>query len=410
MKTVLAISDSVQGTIYDLIRCTATIKEYGLDPLAVVPRISLNDGTSEENDVSEMLDYAFSECEFASLGIGFITEPEVILNVADKLEQSKSAPVICAPSLISDEGEVMVGEEVFSAICDRLLRFTDFLIINTIEAEAFCGFECLVKTDFLRAAKKIYNVYGCGVFIRGNERTDGMNVLFDGSKPTWVDYVAVEPGYEDKYSLLAAVASEFAKGNPASLAMPLALELTNGTKAKKEQKAKADAAAKAAKEAEAAALKAKEEAEEAARKALEEAEAAAKAEAAAEEIKKANENSNTEIGRTPVPKFTFGTKTVRVEEEPEEADEDEKPVATSLVTPGKSLRDIARVISPAVVSEEAKPAVTSNIEKPEEPKGEVTSLANSRFLFDSKVNDSITSLQSLKDRLNNLNKLADSGK
>ena len=411
MKTVLTISDSVQGTIYDLIRCTSTIKEYGLDPLAVVPRISRNDGTSDENDVSEMLDYAFSECEFASLSVGFITEPEVILYVADKLEQSKNAPVICAPSLISDEGEVMVGGEVFSAICDRLLRFTDLLIINTIEAEAFCGFECPVKTDFFRAAKKIYNSYGCSVFIRGNERTDGMNVLFDGTKPVWVDYVAVEPGYEDKFSLLASVACEFANGNPASLAMPLALELTNGTKAKKDQKAKAEAAAKAAREAEAAALKAKEEAEEAARKAMEEAEAAAKAEAAAEEARKSLENSNnTVVGRTPVPKFSFGAKTVRVEEEPEEEDEDEKPVATSLVTPGKSLRDIARVIQPTVVSEEAKPAVTSNIEKPEEPKGEVTALANSRFLFDSKVNDSITSLQSLKDRLNNINKIADSGK
>ena len=61
MKTVLTISDSIEGTIYDLLRCTSTIRDMGLDPLSVVPRISYKDGTSETNDVSEMLDYVFGE-------------------------------------------------------------------------------------------------------------------------------------------------------------------------------------------------------------------------------------------------------------------------------------------------------------------------------------------------------------
>ncbi len=417
MKTVLSISDSVQGTVYDLIRCTATIKEYGLDPLAVVPRISYSDGTSESNDVSEMLDYAFGECDFSVLAMGFVTEPEVLTYVADKLEQNKTAPVISCPCLISDEGEVMVGGEVFSALCDKFLKQTDFLIVNTIEAEAFCGFECPAKNDYFRAAKKIYNLYGCGVFIKGSEKTDGQCVLFDGTKPQWVEHVDCEPGFEDKYSLISALACEFAIGNPAALAMPLALELVNGKKYKKEQEAIAAAAAKAAKEAEEAALKAQQEAEEAERKAKEAAEAEAKAIAEAKEAEEAARKaaatpapapSASSVSRTPVPKFSFG-KTTIVEEEDDDDDED-KPVTSSLVTPGKSLRDIARVMAPAVKTEEAEHAVTSNIEKPEEPKGEVTSLANSRLLFDSKVNDSITSLQSLRDRLNNLNKLADSGK
>ena len=398
MKTILTISDSVQGTIYDLLRCTNTIKEYGFDPLAVVPRISLSDGTSEVSDVSEMLEYAFLECEFAALGLGFITEPEVICYVADSLEKWKSAPVICCPSMISDDGEVLVGSEVFTSICDRLLKFTDLLIVNTIEAEAFCGFECPTKNDFLRAAKKIFNVYGCGVFIRGGDKTDWQNVLFDGVKAVWVDAVSYETGYEDKYSLLAAVCCELAEGNDLSLAMPLALDFASGKTAVSAKKAEEEAALKAARAAEAAAIAAR-EAEEAAR--------AAKASKEAEDFK---------VTRTPVPEFSFGKKTDTPSEPSAEAAStpapavEEKPIITSsLVTPGKSIRDIARVIAP-VASDEVEHAVTSNIEKPEEPKGEVTSLADSRFLFDSKVNDTITSLQSLKDRLNNLNRLADSGK
>jgi hydroxymethylpyrimidine/phosphomethylpyrimidine kinase len=371
VKTVLTISDSVEGTIFDLLRCTTTIKDFGLDPLAVVPRISYKDDTSEEMDVSEMLDFAFSECEFAALEIGFITNPNVISYVADKLEQNKTAPVVCCPSLISEEGEILVDGDVYSALSDRLLKYVDFLVVSTMEAEAFCGFECRVKNDFLRAAKKIFNVYGCGVFIKGDDRTDGQNILFDGTKNQWVESVPVKPGYEDKYSFLTALACEYAEGNPTNLVATLALEFVSGKEEPKEE-AKPEVKAEAPK-------------------------AAAPAPAAPVEEKKAEE---------PVEESK-----PRYQEEPHEDEQEVKvPVTSSLVSPGKSIRDIARFMSTPSADEDVQHAVTSNIEKKADPKGEVTNLASSRLLFDTKVNQSITDLQALKDRLNNLNKLADSGK
>ena len=374
MKTVLTISDSIEGTIYDLLRCTSTIRDMGLDPLSVVPRISYKDGTSETNDVSEMLDYVFGECEFSSMGIGYITDPAVILYIADKLEQGKKCPVICSPSLISEDGEIMVSAEVYEALCDRLLGFADFLIVNTIEAEAFCGFECPVKNDFLRAAKKIFNVYGCKVLITGNERTDGQDVLFEGSKPMFIDAVSYEPGFEDKYSLLSALACEFTIEGHEELAASLAIDFVSGRSFSRDrveaQEPEVDP----------------EVSNEPKIETVEE----AKAEPVQEEPKASYEPEVKAFdisSPTPVPRMT-----------------------SSLVSPGKSIRDIARVITPSVVAEEVKPAVTSTIEKAPDPKGEVTNLASSRLIFDSKVKESITDLQSLKDRLNNLNKLADSGK
>ena len=361
MKTVLTISDSVEGTSFDLLRCTATIKDFGLDPLAVVPRISYKDEEPEENDVSEMLDYAFSECEFASLAIGFITNPDVISYVAGKLEQNKTAPVVCCPSLISDEGEILVDGNVYSALSDRLLKYVDFLVVNTMEAEAFCGFECRVKNDFLRAAKKIFNVYGCGVFIKGDDRTDGQNILFDGQKNQWVSPVPVKPGYEDRYSFLTALACEYADDNPTNLVASLALEFVSGKEEPKEE---------------------------------------AKAAVPASSVEEPKEEVKVEAEPEPV-----------VEEETHEEVQDVKvPVTSSLVSPAKSIRDIARIMGAPSADEEVQHAVTSNIEKKPDPKGEVTNLASSRMLFDAKVNQSITDLQALKDRLNHLNKLADSGK
>lgn len=369
MRTVLTISDSVEGTIFDLIRCTTTIKDFGLDPLAVVPRISYSDNTSEENDVSEMLDYAFSECEFAALGIGFITNPGVINYIGDKLSQNKRAPVVCCPSLISDEGEIQVDSEVYSALTDHLLRYVDFLVVNTIEAEAFCGFECRVKNDFLRAAKKIFNVYECGVLIKADERTENMHVLFDGAKASFVDPVAIKPGYEDRYSLLTALACAYAVDTPVNLTAKLALEFIAG---KEEEKVEAPVV---------------------------------KPEPKAEVREEVKPEPRPEVKIEPEENHDEHVKV-----EPKAEPEIKAPVTSSLVTPGKSIRDIARFMSTPSMSEEIQHAVTSNIEKKPDPKGEVTSLASSRLLFDTKVNNSITELQALKDRLNNLNKIADSGK
>lgn len=421
-STVLTISDSVEGTSFDLLRCTNTIKDFDLDPLAVVPRIVYKDNSSEENDVSEMLDYAFGECEFSAMNIGFLTEPDVIDYIADKLEQNKTTKVVCRPSMISDKGEILVDSEVYGALCDKLLKHVDYLVINLIEAEAFCGFECSAKNDYLRAAKKIYNVYGCSVFIQGGDKTDGQNVLFDGSKPVFIDSIPCVPGFEDKYSFLTAVSCEFVNGNPPGLATKLALEFVAGT-AHRQNIANAENSLTIMQSAEeamkAAAMANKSAAKEAAK-------AAAMAaylpkqvddEKPAERVK-SSEPENTEVAKTdttpkyertsytPVPEFKtlfdskpFGT-----------AVDNNGHVTSSFIAPGKSLRDIARDISPSVKPEVAETAKTSNIEKDLGPKGEVTDIASSRFKFDTAVNNSITELQSLKDRLEHLNRLADSGK
>ena len=420
-STVLTITDSLEGTSFDLLRCTSTVKDFDLDPLAVVPRIVYKDNSFEENDVSEMLDYVFGECDFSAMSIGFLTEPQVIDYIADKISQKKTCKVVCCPSMISDKGEILVDSDVYAALCDKLLKHVDYLIVNLIEAEAFCGFECNAKNDFLRAAKKIYNVFGCTVFIKGGTRTDGQNVLFDGSKPVWVDSIPCLPGYEDKYSFLTAISCELINGNPPGIATSLALEFIAGTShrqnianaenslftmqsAEEAMKAAAMASKSASKDAAKAAAMAaylpqNVEQEKPVEPVKEESEPVVAAKPEREPAK------YDKTSFTPVPEF----KTL-FDSKPFGSSVDNSHVTSSLITPGKSLRDIARDISPSIKPEVTETAKTSNIEKDLGPKGEVTDIASSRFKFDTAVHNSITELQSLKDRLEHLNKLADSGK
>ena len=437
MSTILTISDSVEGTPFDLYRCTTTIKDFGLEPLAVVPRISYKDGTSESNDVSEMIDYVFSECDFSAVSVGFITEPEVITHIGNTLEKHKKAPVVCCPSMISREGEIRVGVDVFSALCDKLLKHVDLLVVNLLEAEAVSGIECPVRNDYMRAARKIYNLYGCSVFIKGGQKTDEQGVLFDGHKPAWVNPVPYEEGFRDRYSFLTALSCGFAKGNSVDIAVAQAAAFVSGNMSEEVKQRKAEEAIKQMQSAEAKmrqAAIAKREEQKAAREATPESKPATMvsntAAVARHEAPVTTKPQETETSKetkphsssfdtssfTPVPHLSlsfdskpFSSRVGSVSSVSAGNPVVNSSVTSSLVTPGKSLRDIAREITPAPKAEDTEAAITSTIEKPEPPKGEVTDISRS-WLKSEHTGSSITDLQSLKDRLDNLNRLADSGK
>lgn len=392
MKTVLAISDNVENTEFDLSRCTSTIKDLDLDPMVVVPVFYWTDGTSENNDVSEIIDYVFGECDTAAVGIGYLTDEAVISYIADKLETVSHAPVVCAPSIISDKGEILVTEDTYYSIIDRLLPRVQMLIINSLEAETLCGFECPMKNDLLRAAKKIYNEYGCHVLIRGNEITGGQSVIFTGDSTSWLDKVSSAPGFDaKKYTLFAAVACAMAQGQSTAEACVSGMNFCNGISGRKEE-----AAPVVKKEAAPAAEAPKPEApkpEVKAEEVKEEPETAPMANKLDDErqkmndlIQRAKSLQYSSRSRFNAPIIGNSMEMIPPAKQPD-----------SLVSPAKHLRDIARNID--FHKDDEPTAVTSAIEKKPEPRSEVSELSNHSERFNNEVNSSILQLQSLKDRL-----------
>ena len=112
MKTVAAISDSIENSIYDPGRSVITIKDMQLDPVVMVSRVYDGDGEFESIDVSEIIDAAFSECDVAAVSVGYLTDDSVISYLAGKLSSGEHAPVVARPSMISDDGDILVGRVV----------------------------------------------------------------------------------------------------------------------------------------------------------------------------------------------------------------------------------------------------------------------------------------------------------
>lgn len=383
MKTVLAISDNVENTEFDLSRCTSTIKDLDLDPMVVVPVFYWTDGSSEKNDVSEIIDYVFEECDTAAVGIGYLTDETVVSYLADKLETVSHAPVVFAPSIISDKGEILVTEDTYYAIIDMLLPRVQMLIINSLEAETLCGFECPMKNDLLRAAKKIYNEFGCHVLIRGNEMTDGQSILFTGSETSWIDRIEPAPGFDTKkYTLFAAIACAMAQGQSTDQASRYGMEFCSGVLGRKEEPAVKAAAAPAP----APEKPAKEEVKEEPAPQVMANKLDDERQKMNDLIQRAKSLQYSSRSRLNAPIIGNSMKMIPPAKQPD-----------SLVSPAKPLRDIARNID--FHTDDEPTAVTSAIEKKPEPRSEVSSLSTPEERFNNEVNSSILRLQTLRDRL-----------
>jgi len=355
MKSILIFQDSVEGTEYDFTRSVRTIKGYGMDPLSVIPALFDADGNDLTTDIQESLEYAFGEHMDAG-AFGYTTNSATIDAVAEGYHaNSMDFPIVAAPSMLSENGDILVDENVYNSVIDNLIPITKLLVINHMEAELLAGFECVMPTDFSRAVKKIFNDYGCCALVLACRDTSLRNILFDGKH---VD-AFIDPSDRPltDYSLTAAIACELAEGKEMNEAVKSAFERCFE---KKEEKKASAPVAKAAP----ATVNKPAPATVETVKTTEPISSAVQEEAAATEPKSGEAESVTAAAGstvTPVKKSILGAGVLASAS---------GASTRSLVSPAKSLRDIARSIELTTGSSSSEnegrtpsPAVTSSLKK-----------------------------------------------
>ena len=338
MKTIAAIADSIENSAFDPSRCVATIQELKCDPLVMLSSSYSADGTCEKLDVTELVDSIFAECDPAVFSVGYLTDESVVRFLAEKLASVKKLPVISRPCLISDSGDILVEEGVYHAFTEQFIEHVKILIINNFEAELLSGIECLMEQDYMRAAKKVHNLYGCHVVLTA-EALNNKAVICIGERSMWKD---LEPAPKDfdknRYELASAISCALTYGISSLESIEYGIGFCDG-------------------------------------------------------LRKASElTGEEEAQEEPEPEPVQAEAEVEVE----------KPAQSiSFVSPGKALRDIARNLdaefAPQDNRQSAPVAVTSVIdENLGRPKGEVSDLK------EKKHGDSVTELQALKERLEKL--------
>lgn len=468
MSQVLLISDSIENTRFDVARKTSTFKSYDLEPVLAIPMLDTADGTSTKTDIGEILDYCFEECKPACIALSIIRDPAAVKLVADKLASCEHNAVLSEISLISREGEVLVTSDTYEMVMKYLLPQIQFLSINIYEAELLAQMNCRGKTDIETAARIIFERNHSIVYINGSAQSRWHDLLCIGGQTKWLRARSDDSYLPADKSLLAAIACEMAGDKSIIEAVvsarkffvpsPLIEEPANA------QAKPVSAPAQPAAPAESASAPAPVSAPEAqspvteAPKAAEPAPAATAATPAAPEEKPAAQPGAPAAAQTapaepkaaaPAPtapsntgkvaasykpvynsafSFTAMAAQRRREQAEKQAEAEKKataeakasepepePAAThapapvkSLVSPAKSIRDIARSFELNEVNEEiakkmsaeAEPAVTSNIEGPEPgPKGTVSEIKEREKRT---AEQSLSELKALKEKFKNM--------
>ena len=465
MSQVLLISDSIENTRFDVARKTSTFKSYDLEPVLAIPMLDTADGTSTKTDIGEILDYCFEECKPACIALSIIRDPAAVKLVADKLASCEHNAVLSEISLISREGEVLVTSDTYEMVMRYLLPQIQFLSINIYEAELLAQMNCRGKTDIETAARIIFERNHSIVYINGSAQSRWHDLLCIGGQTKWLRARSDDSYLPADKSLLAAIACEMAGDKSIIEAVvsarkffvpsPLIEEPANAQA--KPVSAPAQPAAPAAESAPAPVPEAQAPVAEAP-KASEPAPAATAATPAEPEEKPAAQPGAPAAAQTapaepkaaaPAPtapsntgkvaasykpvynsafSFTAMAAQRRREQAEKQAEAEKKaaaeakasepepePAAThapapvkSLVSPAKSIRDIARSFELNEVNEEiakkmsaeAEPAVTSNIEGPEPgPKGTVSEIKEREKRT---AEQSLSELKALKEKFKNM--------
>lgn len=425
MSQVLLISDSIENTRFDVARKTSTFKSYDLEPVLAIPMLDTADGTSTKTDIAEILDYCFEECKPACIALSIIRDPASVKLVADKLASCEHNAVLSEISLISREGEVLVTSETYEMVMKYLLPQIQFLSINIYEAELLAQMNCRGKTDIETAARIIFEKNHSIVYINGSVQSRWHDLLCIGGQTKWLRARADDSYLPADKSLLAAIACEMAGDKSIVEAVVSARKFFVPSPIVEEP---ANAQPKPASVPEARPVPAP-EAPKADEPKAEEPKAEVNAPAEAE--KPAVTSNTGKLASSYKPVYNSGysftamaaqrrreqaerqkaEEVKQSEPEPEPAEGHAPAPVKSLVSPAKSIRDIARSFELNDVNEEiakkmsaeAEPAVTSNIEEPEPgPKGTVSEIKEREKRT---AEQSLSELKALKERFKNLSEM-----
>lgn len=205
MPSVLAIADSFADARFDITIDMNTIETYELGAALIIanemPMSSL------ENQV---LSCARSS-SFDTIRVGLIQQADKVSVIGKALElfAKDDKMLVVSPSVISDEGELLITEDTYIALMEHVYPHATILVPNIMEAELLSGIEIHGNSDAIRATREIAKMYHAVVYLRGGQITNNHDLIINGTRTDWVARPRIRPGFEpEKYNFATSLACE----------------------------------------------------------------------------------------------------------------------------------------------------------------------------------------------------------
>ena len=174
IKSVLTVAGSDSGGGAGIQADTKTITALGEYASNVITAVTVQNtlGVSESITlshelVSAQIDAVCGDIFPDAVKIGIICSRENIVALAEKIKYYGLSKIVLDPVMVSTSGKMLMESEAMETMVEMLMPLVDLITPNIPEAEKICGIVIKSDADRVSAAKKIGELTGTSVLIKG---------------------------------------------------------------------------------------------------------------------------------------------------------------------------------------------------------------------------------------------------
>ena len=149
------------------------------------------------------------------LVIFLVSSSELIRVISEKIKEYKAINIVVDPVMVATSGAKLISDDAIVTLKEYLLPLATVITPNIPEAEVLSGMTIASEEDMEKAAKLIYETFGCAVLCKGGHKVNDANDLLyykEGSK--WFNGKRINNSntHGTGCTLSSAIASNLAKG------------------------------------------------------------------------------------------------------------------------------------------------------------------------------------------------------
>ena len=222
MKTALTIAGSDSSGGAGIQADIKTMTANGVYAMSAITALTAQNTTGvygilevTPEFLANQLDCIFTDIRPDAVKTGMVSSSALIEVIAQKLTQYKAKNLVIDPVMVATSGAKLISDEAIETLKGKLLGLATLITPNIPEAQVLSGMDIRTAEDMERAAKAIYEAYGCAVLCKGGHQlNDANDLLYSKEGARWYHgrRIANSNTHGTGCTLSSAIASNLAKG------------------------------------------------------------------------------------------------------------------------------------------------------------------------------------------------------
>ena len=163
------------------------------------------------------LDAVFEDIYPDAVKIGMVSQSALIHVIATKLQYYHPKNIVLDPVMVATSGAKLISDEAIHTLKEELIPLANLITPNIPEAEILADMTIRTEADMEKAAKTLFERYGCAALVKGGHSiNDANDVLFsaESGEAVWFKGRRIDnPNtHGTGCTLSSAIASNLAKG------------------------------------------------------------------------------------------------------------------------------------------------------------------------------------------------------